>query len=1077
LARVFKDGNSTKYDATNAKFDTVNFGTFNNPGADGIMGTTDDPATTMQIATPYTAMAWPSTAGFAQKVDNSVVGNMMDCGECHVGGGMMEYMPNGYSAAGTPGDPSANAAVSYDPSKRLSLREKVFGSAVTAFNYFIDIFGLDGLGYETHNHDGSVRNVAANKPTYAPVMMNYSTAGVMEMDCLMCHKNDYSWEKRKEAIRTGKFDASRAYGAGLATKVVNGRQVFYNSTSVTKNANGELTVNLSNLSGMPASNNCVSCHMGTEENKYQVEWKKRGEMWTAGKEVHMGIGCMGCHERNDNTAAATGTTGIASGAAANAKLGLCDPAKGKTSPFEALWNAVDDKSFKDCTDCHSSTTNVGTSQNYGAPDMEAIHAVFGLSSSAKGGKIAFKADGSRASHLDIIDCTACHVRKSGFSGGAFVDGTGVDLEGRLATHDTEDVARQHENDGVAFHWLSSNPRPGKPSERKIYAANLLTSFFWRDMNALNKTESDGTTLRGGFDANNDGREGGMDPFLPTHIAKINDTVGTKSIFSTRPTTAAVITANQNAILRNIESLLGIAPGTYTGGDASVATASTSSIIPKLSFLVVPFKASHNIAPASQAWGAGGCTDCHGANKGFYNGQYPINGKQAKLVNGAYTRVNGPTDTDFTFNSNQVTIYSKVNGTVDESDTHPNVMNKKGTRSVPVKILSMFDNAYAAAPTTSQYLRDIDQGEMLYEATFQTRDTTFYDSITGSPITPACTVKTAGPSPFYCAPGTAIANPDGLANIAATMAATKHVTTATKGWLLKVEVDTDPAVTTDDIVTRTVMVMNDKVTNTDELVTALGAVGGTYFTVENASGALKLTALNGAKIRISDQTDVAPLGLKGKIWKADPIVRAGVGTFNTRAEYVTYLNSLGAAPVAVVGTIGGTSATATSGSSSATPILLTQNASVALTTTDAGANFSYTWYANGKTATGASTSMTFANTGTYLLTLTTKNLSTGITATQSKYVKVTAPAPAALTAPTVTAVAATKMGSFTLSMPAHTRIYITWGDGGATNIVDSNSTYAASHKYYGAAAGKLFRTTVKVFDGTVLKQAGTFDVQF
>jgi hypothetical protein len=198
------------------------------------------------------------------------------------------------------------------------------------------------------------------------------------------------------------------------------------------------------------------------------------------------------------------------------------------------------------------------------------------------------------------------------------------------------------------------------------------------------------------------------------------------------------------------------------------------------------------------------------------------------------------------------------------------------------------------------------------------------------------------------------------------------------------------------------------------------------------------------------------------------------------EYADYMETLAAAPAAVVSTIAGSTLTGTSGSAASNPVFLPQNTPVALATTDAGANFSYTWYANGQTKTGASASMTFANTGTYLLTLTTKNNLTGESATTSKYVKIMTPAVSEVSTvnSAVVATTATKIATTTLSsMPAHTRIYITWGDGGATNYATTAASFAMSHKYYGAGAGKTFTTVVKVFNGTVLVDKHSITVTF
>ncbi|WP_243688684.1 hypothetical protein [Geotalea toluenoxydans] len=59
-------------------------------------------------------------------------------------------------------------------------------------------------------------NTDGSPASFEPTVNDYSQTGVLEMDCLMCHLKDYSWEERKKAVRTGKFDASRVTGAHLA---------------------------------------------------------------------------------------------------------------------------------------------------------------------------------------------------------------------------------------------------------------------------------------------------------------------------------------------------------------------------------------------------------------------------------------------------------------------------------------------------------------------------------------------------------------------------------------------------------------------------------------------------------------------------------------------------------------------------------------------------------------------------------------------------------------------------------------------------------------------------------------------
>ena len=122
---MYKDGNGATYDATEAKFTTTPFGKVLPAGKSLVADLTTEPY--------YTPFNFGTAAVFAAKADNSVAGEMRDCGECHVGGGLMEYMI----------DPAKTTSAAYNANERTSLRDYVFGTAVTAFNALIDVFNTD----------------------------------------------------------------------------------------------------------------------------------------------------------------------------------------------------------------------------------------------------------------------------------------------------------------------------------------------------------------------------------------------------------------------------------------------------------------------------------------------------------------------------------------------------------------------------------------------------------------------------------------------------------------------------------------------------------------------------------------------------------------------------------------------------------------------------------------------------------------------------------------------------------------------------------------------------------------------
>jgi hypothetical protein len=648
---------------------------------------------------------------FKAGVDLSVAGMMRDCGECHVGGGALEYLPKAGSTdlsagtcedaevvyndvtyqsatreAGTPVPCSAatgafTEAEQYDPNfsqcgmynssrgmrnfictpnpanQRTELRSATL-TGVNAFNSFIDQFDED--------NDGETGEV---------LTQDYSQTGVLEMDCLMCHMEGFSWEARTESLRKGEFDASRVTGAGLGT-AINGTTVAYDPTvvgiSTSSTSLNALKLGAAGFNVHPTvSENCASCHA----DMHQVDWKKRGDYWGVPYEadVHGALGCMGCHERKDETyySGAYRTYNDLTkltGQGGSSLLGH-DPAKGN-APYSSLWNNTD-SSMKNCGDCHKANATV---ENYGAVDPTPRHEALGLTSLI----LQTGVDGTRnASHLDLLECSTCHVRKLGQgptaaeggdthgslyewgTGGAMVDGTGADEAGRLTDHENLYVERTME-DNLALAWQGG----------KLIKTNALTTMFWRDKND--------TTL----DINADGQIGGMDAVNPSHIRDANKAIGLHSLSADGVIDAAEIEAQRQALL----SYLPTAGINVTGAAL------------KLNFMGVMFKVNHNVNPASRAWGAGGCTDCHGPDKGFYNGAYELKGR----------------DLNFSYAATDTVPLTMVNGT-QTTDFHPSLYAKPSqgdNRSIAVNIR----NGGASGATTA--LRDIDRAEALWETTLR-----------------------------------------------------------------------------------------------------------------------------------------------------------------------------------------------------------------------------------------------------------------------------------------------------------------------------------------------------------------------
>ena len=1012
MARLFKDGAGTTYDGTAAKFKNNPFTTYS----------PYDYGTTYGDASfPTSAALLPGLTAqqlFKARVDNSMAGSMRDCAECHVGGGANEYVPG------------------KSPEVRTSLRDYLFGSAVTAFNYFIDVYGSRGDGFNT---DGT-------PASYAAVQNDYSQTGVLEMDCLMCHLKDYSWAERKKAVRTGKFDASRTTGALLgAASPTDGVNVTYDPLKVVPTGDNSAlklagTV-AGNILATPDSNNCVGCHMA----EHAVDWKKRGDSWTSTAEVHYSMGCMGCHKRKDADFSKAGTSGFsglkgtygfnnissASPGDDSKKLGQCDPAKGNGA-YESLWNATDNTT-KNCSGCHiyggdfdPATQSVIAYDTLGAPNPTAAHQAKGLTAKIvqQGGTMNGTAN---VGHTDLIACEACHARKLGnFTGGAMVDGTGNDAEGRLADHENENVTRQNMTNNNFMAWQGN----------RLTAANLSTSLFWRDKNDVN------------FDANNDGRAGGMDSLLQTHVANINKA----NTYTSRPgqqlvaltqlstVTAADISDHINAIDRDLEYQLGLKANPGSTGD------NTKTHVTKLSFMGVTFKTNHDISPADSAWGSGGCGDCHKGSTsavtagtigdttagGFYNGKFVVKGDTLNM--------------SWTGGGAQVTPFASVNASTQPSDFHPGVKERSGVRSLAVQFAS---NAIT--------IRDIDRSEGLYENAFKARNTAFNTSISGAAITfPAAT----------------------------------STTTTSQGWLLKIEATNNAGVT---VVARTKQV-SALVTDMTGLLANLGAAfSGTWdgtsysggqpeFGIRANGSGLLIEGRNGYSVRIHPQSDAGPLGLAGSLWidkqyKGITTDQTGAAVATSdRKAWVAYLNSF-ADPAQQAKTGFGVDPVAQFPASFPDADPNTAGYQLVVNTpytlaADTGGNtngfFTYSLsFTDGTTAGGPSVSKTFSTLGTYSVTLKVTD-EEGKTATVSRALNVVnPPVVGGMTIGPTTAKRGVSTSYTFGNLKDHDTLRIIWADGTSTTLPHvgaAGSSATISHVYATTGTKKL---TVLVYKNGVL----------
>jgi hypothetical protein len=599
---------------------------------------------------------------FTDRVDLSVAGMVQDCAECHVGGGAMEYVP----------------AIAMD--NRTPLR-KIYTDTIngyppltsgnyTAFNWFIDTYDV--------NNDGN-RTMALE--------MDWRNNGVLEMDCLLCHLEGYDYKARRQMLREARFDASRAVGAGVAapnTAILwgtgkvkaplnYGTTVVYNDMvdMVSVNATFSDTI-LLNIKASPPSENCAFCHA----NFPGVDWKKRGDSWRNERtDAHYVLNCMGCHE--GKVGSKIGTSTNATDGFLSPDLGQCDPARGD-APYSSVWGPTKN-TVKTCDDCHLragfDSDLQEYSPDYGAPDPTGTHEYYGLTA-----KICQNGtDGIvDASHLDIIDCAACHVRKAAGeawnTGGAMVDATGEDHVHRMADHENNWVLRNMEKN-LCYTWWHG----------KIVPASVLTTIFWRD--------NDDTC-----DVNNDYESKGMDTPLTTHILATN--LANSSPWLDHDYWMNMVLDNAGniddvVIQERIDALnTDLTSNDNCGGGVDI----------RLCALAVPFRVTHNVSPASYALGHA-CDDCHNAAAGgMFNGEYKLQGDEMTLS------YNG---TGHGAGSQVCPTYTKVKSPYDrKTDFHFNLKIKSGDYSIPVVPFS----------GGSDNLTSVQRYELLYDGNFSATGT-------------------------------------------------------------------------------------------------------------------------------------------------------------------------------------------------------------------------------------------------------------------------------------------------------------------------------------------------------------------
>jgi len=404
----------------------------------------------------------------------------------------------------------------------------------------------------------------------------------------------------------------------------------------------------------------------------RADFFKRGDLFdNTTQEIHASLGCAGCHMDTNTT---------------NTDKGQCDPGLGYTR-LGGVKNGFNGgpnirNTVKRCENCHiTGKNNEGIAiDTFGAPNPTAKHTAAGLLAGITTGVDGLGNDVPNSNHLDVVDCSVCHMKKQSMavraldclSGNRYPTMVGFQQEKGMMAMFTDpmglkDVPEDQFNaiTGLPYPksmyvnemvdwstqpeyamlrgWWRNGPKDAN-SRYKIYNLNLITAILWDN--------------NGDFDANGDVATGaeadammagaglGFDPWIQRDLKVGNNFADTG--FAVVPigfgdpmdptNVYGSVYTNQTANGFNPNSAWDYV-GVY-GGNIVFTTpeqindyqAFRTAMNPAkpweqtaMTIFGGPFQVTHNIVDTDIAVLGKSCNDCHDANSNFFSGGYDMTG--------------------------------------------------------------------------------------------------------------------------------------------------------------------------------------------------------------------------------------------------------------------------------------------------------------------------------------------------------------------------------------------------------------------------------------------------------------------
>ncbi|MEJ2093157.1 MAG: formate dehydrogenase subunit gamma [Syntrophobacterales bacterium] len=385
----------------------------------------------------------------------------------------------------------------------------------------------------------------------------WDKTGVVEADCFVCHLPNYNFPERTRQLKMLNYKWASVSAAGIGQ--VQGFVRAGQKPAVTYNKrlfNDDGKIVL-NLAYPPPAQNCVFCHGISDVKKRGFSWNDR-----INHDIHnlQGMNCVQCHPSIEDK-----------------KLKITkinhNFAKGKEN-VSTVRDDLDYVNFKTCKQCHE--------EGYmGAPRPAHLSI--------------------RPNHLDKLACEVCHIpslHRAGFEGFDVTTGKMVNYPMMLPKPGAKKI-------GAEFTW---QPAFQRDEHGKIWPVNRFKSVFFTNL------DKDGIhyplfarELKKGYAK----AKPQLKPKNPQKPAlhtpeqiKIELTALTETLKGNKRFQQSKPYFHKGGLMYYLDDqgeLVSAPDHTWAGH-------------------VEGFNINHNVAPASLALGAGGCTDCHSTEAHMFKGQ-------------------------------------------------------------------------------------------------------------------------------------------------------------------------------------------------------------------------------------------------------------------------------------------------------------------------------------------------------------------------------------------------------------------------------------------------------------------------